>query len=43
MVVYFKNTKKVSIVTKEDEEDYKTISVCRSFEKETLIDKVRDH
>ena len=40
---HFKNTKKGIILTEEDEEDFKDNKICRFGEKETLIDKVRDH
>ena len=42
MAVYFKNTKKSIILTKEDE-DFENENICKFFEKEILIDKVRDH
>ena len=43
MAFYFKNTKEDIIMTKETEEDFKNINICRFCEKEILSDKVRDH
>ena len=43
MAFHFKNTKKDTIMTKEDEEDYKKNNICRFCEKEIVSDKVRDH
>ena len=43
MAFYFKETKKDIIMTKEDEEDFKSNNICRFCEKEILSDKVRDH
>ena len=43
MAFYFKETKKDIIMTKEDEEDFKNINICRFCEKEILSNKVRDH
>ena len=43
MAFYFKNTKKVFIMTEQDEEDYRNNNICRFCEKEILSDKVRDH
>ena len=39
----FKITKKDIILTEEDEEKYRSNSICRFCEKEILSDKVRDH
>ena len=43
MNFHFKNTKKDINMTKEDEEYYRNINICRFCEKEILSDKVRDH
>ena len=43
MAFYFKNTRKDIIMTKENEEDFKNINICRFCEKEILSDKVCDH
>ena len=43
MAVYFKNTKKDNIMTKENEEAFKNNNIFRFCEKEILSDKVRDH
>ena len=43
MAFYFKETEKDIIMTKENEEDFKNNNICRFCEKETLIDKIRDH
>ena len=43
MTFYFKNTKKVIIMTEEDEKDCRNNITCRFCEKEILSDKVRDH
>ena len=42
IVSYFQNTNKDIIMTKENEEDYKSINSCR-FREKNSIDKVRDH
>ena len=41
MAFYFEKTKKVIIMTEENEEDFKNINICRFCEKEISIDKVR--
>ena len=41
MAFYFKNTKKDIKMIDEDEENYRSDSVCRFCEKEILSDKVR--
>ena len=43
MTFYFKKTKKVIIMTKKDEEDYRNNNICRFCEKNIMSDKVRDH
>ena len=43
MAFYFKNTNKDTIITDEDEEDYKNNNICRFCEKNIESDKVRDH
>ena len=43
MTFYFKNTNKDIIMTKEDEEDFKNINICRFYEKNIESDKVRIH
>ena len=43
MAFYFKKTKKVIIMTEEDEEDYRNNSICRFCEKNIESDKVREH
>ena len=43
MAFYFKNTQKDIIMTEENEEDYRVISVFRFCEKNIESDKVRDH
>ena len=43
MAFFFKNTKKDIIMTKEDEEDFRTNNICRFCQKEIISDKVRDH
>ena len=40
---YFRKTKKETILTEEDEGDYKKNNICRFCEKKILPDKVRDH
>ena len=42
MTFYLKTTKKDIIRTKEDEEDFRKINICRFCEKNIEIDKVRD-
>ena len=43
MAFYYKNTKKDTNMTDEDEEDYRNNNICRFCEKEVITDKVRDH
>ena len=43
MSFYFKNTKKVIVMTEDDEEDYTNNNISRFCEKEILSEKVRDH
>ena len=43
MAFYFKNTEEGIIMTKETEEEFKNIDVCRFCEKYVESDKVRDH
>ena len=43
MSFHFTNTKKDFILTDEDKEDFDNIIICHFYEKEILIDKVRDH
>ena len=43
MAFYFKNTKKVIIMTEEDEENFRINNICRFCEKNIESDKVRDH
>ena len=43
MVFYFKNTKEDIIMTKENEEDFIYIKICRFCGKEIISDKVHDH
>ena len=43
MAFYFKDTKKYSIMTDDDREDYKTIDICRFCGKNIGTDKIRGH
>ena len=43
MAFCFKNTKKVIVMTEDDEEDYRKNNIRRFCEKEVLSDAVRDH
>ena len=43
MAFYFKNAKKHIIMTEEDEDDYRNLSICRFCEKNIDCDKIRDH
>ena len=43
LAFYFKNTKEDINMSKENEEVFKNINICRFCEKEILSDKVRDH
>ena len=43
LVFYFKNTKKDSIMTEEDEKDYRNNKICRFCDKNSEADKVRGH
>ena len=43
MAFHFRNTKKDIIMSKENEENFKNINMCRFCEKEKLSDRVRDH
>ena len=43
MAFCFKNTKKVIVMTKEDEEDFRNNIFCRFCEKDIESDKVGDH
>ena len=43
MALYFKNTNKDIIMTKENEEDFRNDNICRFCEKIIESDKVRDH
>ena len=42
MAFYFENTKKDSIMTEKDEEDYRNNNICQFCEKNIESDKVRD-
>ena len=43
MLFYFVNTNKDSIMTEEDEDDYRINNICRFCEKNIECDKFRDH
>ena len=43
LAFYFKNTRKDTIKTNEDEEDYRINNICRFCEKNIESDKVGDH
>ena len=43
MTFHFKNTIKDTIMTEEDQEDFKKNNICRFGEKNIESDKVRDH
>ena len=43
MASYFKITSKDTILSEEDEENYRRNNICRFCEKEKIMDKVGDH